>query len=191
MLSFKSCALRSVHVPLPVSLQWLILTDNRLAELPHQIGELVLMRKLMLSNNRALHTLMMCMLCNVYNCACTCACAARALRVHCVRAVYARHVRTVHAGLGALPRSMAAMRDLELLRLANNRLRRLPLWKAAARRLRPIRPAPRPARASSSLEGGLQPRPASANWQMFWLAGHTGRVLHIGDCPNGCTRCPA
>ena len=57
MLSFKSCALRSVHVPLPVSLQWLILTDNRLAELPHQIGELVLMRKLMLSNKRALHTL--------------------------------------------------------------------------------------------------------------------------------------
>ena len=56
MLSFKSCALRSVHVPLPVSLEWLILTDNRLAELPHQIGELVLMRKLMLSNNRALHT---------------------------------------------------------------------------------------------------------------------------------------
>jgi hypothetical protein len=54
MLSFKSCALRSVHVPLPVSLQWLILTDNRLAELPHQIGDLVLMRKLMLSNNRML-----------------------------------------------------------------------------------------------------------------------------------------
>ena len=54
MLSFKSCALRSVLVPLPVTLQWLILTDNRLAELPQQMGELVLMRKLMLSNNRTL-----------------------------------------------------------------------------------------------------------------------------------------
>ena len=86
MLSFKSCALRSVHVPLPVSLQWLILTDNRLAELPHQIGELVLMRKLMLSNNRALHTLMMCMLCDVYI---TARALARALRVHCVCTVYA------------------------------------------------------------------------------------------------------
>ena len=53
MLSFKSCALHSVGVPLPQSLHWLILTDNRLTELPHQIGELVLMRKLMLSNNRA------------------------------------------------------------------------------------------------------------------------------------------
>ena len=86
MLSFKSCALRSVHVPLPVSLQWLILTDNRLAELPHQIGELVLMRKLMLSNNRALQTLMMCMLCDVYI---TARALARALRVHCVCTVYA------------------------------------------------------------------------------------------------------
>ena len=54
MLSFKSCALRSVLVPLPVTIQWLILTDNRLAELPQQMGELVLMRKLMLSNNRTL-----------------------------------------------------------------------------------------------------------------------------------------
>jgi len=37
--------------------------------------------------------------------------------------------------LGALPRSMAAMRDLELLRLANNRLRRLPEWLHAMPRL--------------------------------------------------------
>lgn len=51
MLSFKSCRLRSVGVPLPTSLKWLILTDNRLSELPHQLGELTAMRKLMLSNN--------------------------------------------------------------------------------------------------------------------------------------------
>ena len=52
MLSFKSCRLKVIDVPLPVSLKWLILTDNRLAELPHQLGELKEMRKLMLSNNR-------------------------------------------------------------------------------------------------------------------------------------------
>lgn len=52
MLSFKSNRLRSVGVPLPTSLKWLILTDNHLAELPHQLGELTLMRKLMLANNR-------------------------------------------------------------------------------------------------------------------------------------------
>ena len=158
MLSFKSCALRSVHVPLPVSLEWLILTDNRLAELPHQIGELVLMRKLMLSNNRAPHTHCMCT-------ACARALTACVLRAHRVRAVCTRHVRTAHAGLGALPRSMAAMRELELLRLANNRLRQLPLWKAAAQGLRPIRPAPPPASARSSSGRGLQPPPASAIWR--------------------------
>ena len=184
MLSFKSCALRSVHVPLPVSLEWLILTDNRLAELPHQIGELVLMRKLMLSNNRAPHTHCMFTACDVYITAC-------ALSAHCVRAVYARHVRTAHAGLGALPRSMAAMRELELLRLANNRLRQLPLWKAAAQRLRPIRP---PARPTSARASSRRP-PASASLGhlvgVLWQAGHTGRVSHIGAYPSGYTRCPA
>lgn len=52
MLSFKSCKLSAVDQPLPVSLKWLILTDNVLTELPAQLGDLTGMRKLMLSNNR-------------------------------------------------------------------------------------------------------------------------------------------
>ena len=53
MLSFKSCRLRSIgEAPLPPSLQWLILTDNRLTALPESLGTLVRMRKLMLANNR-------------------------------------------------------------------------------------------------------------------------------------------
>ena len=96
MLSFKSCALRSVLVPLPVTLQWLILTDNRLAELPQQMGELVLMRKLMLSNNRTLtRTARRMRMCT--------ACARCCVRVLCVGTVQA----CTYAGLGALPRSTA------------------------------------------------------------------------------------
>ena len=86
---------------------------------------------------------------------------------------------------------MAAMRELELLRLANNRLRQLPLWKAAAQRLRPIRP---PARPTSARASSRRP-PTSASLghlaDVFWLAGHTGRVSHIGAYPSGYTRCPA
>ena len=53
MLSFKSCRLRDIGaLPLPTSLQWLILTDNKLHTLPASIGGLVRMRKLMLANNR-------------------------------------------------------------------------------------------------------------------------------------------
>ena len=52
-------------------------------------------------------------------------------------------------------------------------------WKAAAQRLRPFAlqhalPAPEHA------EGGLQPRPAAASWQVFWLAGHTGLLFRTG-----------
>ena len=53
MLSFKSCQLRSLgELPLPASLQWLILTDNALRTLPASLGRLTGMRKLMLANNR-------------------------------------------------------------------------------------------------------------------------------------------
>lgn len=53
MLSFKSCSLRDVGaLPLPPTLQWLILTDNQLSALPDSFGQLVRMRKLMLANNR-------------------------------------------------------------------------------------------------------------------------------------------
>ena len=46
------------------------------------------------------------------------------------------------------------------------------LWRAAARRPRPIRPPARP----TSARGGLQSRPASAIGRVFWLAGNTGHV---------------
>lgn len=39
MLSFKSNRLRAIDVPLPPSLQWLILTDNQIEALPSQLGE--------------------------------------------------------------------------------------------------------------------------------------------------------
>ena len=65
-------------------------------ELPQQMGELVLMRKLMLSNNRTLtrtaRRMRMCTACA--------RCCVRVLRVGTV------HART-YAGLGALPRSTA------------------------------------------------------------------------------------
>ena len=37
--------------------------------------------------------------------------------------------------------------------------------------------------APDQAQGGLQPRPASANWQTCsgWLAGHTSLVLHLGN----------
>ena len=60
------------------------------------------------------------------------------------------------------------------------------MWITAAQRLRPIRPPARPASTRSSsgrppASASLgQPRPASANWQICWLASHTGRVSHIG-----------
>ena len=52
MLSFKQNSLKQIDVPLPSSLNWLILTDNQLTSLPTQIGQLTGMRKLMLANNR-------------------------------------------------------------------------------------------------------------------------------------------
>ena len=53
MLSFKSNAVASVPPSsLAPSLNWLILTDNVISELPDSIGACIGMRKLMLANNR-------------------------------------------------------------------------------------------------------------------------------------------
>jgi hypothetical protein len=52
MIGFKSCRIR--HVPaaaLPPKLRWLVLTDNAVASLPDEIGQLPL-QKLMLAGNR-------------------------------------------------------------------------------------------------------------------------------------------
>jgi hypothetical protein len=57
MVGFRSCQI--THVPaaaLPTELQWLILTDNQLRELPNALGERPALQKLMLAGNR-LHTL--------------------------------------------------------------------------------------------------------------------------------------
>ncbi len=51
MLSFRSNKLRMVSSSLPPSIEWLILTNNRIPRLPSRIGYLSKMRKLMLSNN--------------------------------------------------------------------------------------------------------------------------------------------
>lgn len=44
MLSFKSNRLTSISAPLPTSIEWLILTDNQLADLPIQVRNGRLMR---------------------------------------------------------------------------------------------------------------------------------------------------
>jgi hypothetical protein len=53
MLSFKSNQIRSVPKGvLPSSLKWLILTGNKLSQLPADMGRLKKLRKVMLSNNQ-------------------------------------------------------------------------------------------------------------------------------------------
>ena len=53
MVGFKSCGLRTVpEAALPARLRWLILTDNRIDELPASIGRCVGLQKLMLAGNR-------------------------------------------------------------------------------------------------------------------------------------------
>jgi Leucine-rich repeat (LRR) protein len=53
MLSFKNNELETVpEESLPPSLQWLILTDNKITQLPSSIGKLKNLRKLLLSGNR-------------------------------------------------------------------------------------------------------------------------------------------
>lgn len=51
MIGFKSNRIERVEA-LPSSLRWLILTDNRLAELPASLGNCLPLQKLMLSGNR-------------------------------------------------------------------------------------------------------------------------------------------
>lgn len=52
MLSFKSCAVRTVSErALAPSLGWLILSDNRIERLPESLGSCLPMRKLMLAGN--------------------------------------------------------------------------------------------------------------------------------------------
>ena len=53
MIGFKSCQLETIPADaLPPSLRWLILTDNRLTEIPHELGFCPRLQKLMLSGNR-------------------------------------------------------------------------------------------------------------------------------------------
>ena len=53
MIGFKSCQIETVSpAALPPALRWLILTDNRLAELPPDLGTCARLQKLMLSGNR-------------------------------------------------------------------------------------------------------------------------------------------
>lgn len=53
MIGFKSCQIETVSAAaLPAALRWLILTDNRLAELPAELGGCLRLQKLMLSGNR-------------------------------------------------------------------------------------------------------------------------------------------
>lgn len=53
MVGFKACRIEKVPAPaLPVHLRWLILTDNRIEQLPAEIGRCADMQKLMLSGNR-------------------------------------------------------------------------------------------------------------------------------------------
>lgn len=56
MVGFKSC--RIAHVPaasLPVSLRWLVLTDNRIAAMPDALGRCTDLQKLMLAGNQLTH----------------------------------------------------------------------------------------------------------------------------------------
>ncbi|MXS20363.1 leucine-rich repeat-containing protein kinase family protein [Pseudomonas oryzihabitans] len=53
MIGFKACQLERVSAAaLPPRLRWLILTDNRIAELPAALGERPALQKLMLAGNR-------------------------------------------------------------------------------------------------------------------------------------------
>jgi len=53
MIGFKACRIRTVPAAaLPVHLRWFILTDNRVEQLPAEIGRCADMQKLMLSGNR-------------------------------------------------------------------------------------------------------------------------------------------
>jgi len=53
MVGFKSCRITEVSAAaLPVHLRWFILTDNRIEQLPAEIGRCADMQKLMLSGNR-------------------------------------------------------------------------------------------------------------------------------------------
>ncbi len=53
MIGFKACDIGTVPAAaLPPTLRWLILTDNRIAELPASIGRCTRLRKLMLAGNR-------------------------------------------------------------------------------------------------------------------------------------------
>lgn len=56
MISFKSNAITTVSAAaLPPNLRWLVLTDNRIAELPAEIGQCKRLQKLMLSGNLLTH----------------------------------------------------------------------------------------------------------------------------------------
>ncbi|WP_095078907.1 leucine-rich repeat-containing protein kinase family protein [Pseudomonas sp. Irchel s3h17] len=56
MIGFKSNQLERVPAAaLPPLLRWLILTDNRIGELPSELGERPLLQKLMLAGNRLRH----------------------------------------------------------------------------------------------------------------------------------------
>lgn len=56
MIGFKSNRIEAVHeASFPAALRWLILTDNRLTELPSSIGRCPSLQKLMLSGNRLTH----------------------------------------------------------------------------------------------------------------------------------------
>lgn len=53
MVGFKSCRIETVSgAALPARLRWLILTDNRIEQLPAEIGRCDRLRKLMLAGNR-------------------------------------------------------------------------------------------------------------------------------------------
>lgn len=53
MVGFKACQIERVSAAaLPPALRWLILTDNRIGELPAAIGSCMQMQKLMLAGNR-------------------------------------------------------------------------------------------------------------------------------------------
>jgi len=53
MIGFKACQIATVPAAaLPAHLRWLILTDNRIEQLPAEIGRCADMQKLMLSGNR-------------------------------------------------------------------------------------------------------------------------------------------
>ncbi|MGY2288586.1 leucine-rich repeat-containing protein kinase family protein [Pseudomonas sp. SDO528_S397] len=53
MIGFKSNRIRQVPAAaLPPLLRWLILTDNHIEQLPHELGERPLLQKLMLAGNR-------------------------------------------------------------------------------------------------------------------------------------------